>query len=357
VPRPCRALLLALLVPILAACPGGSGGGGAVVPSGTSLDVVMTHADSAYREGDYAEAQKAYQEALAIAPENDEIVAKLATCYLQIRVNNQAQDLLTAHLEKRPGDAASRLVLARVYIRKAQFDDAARELERVLQDLPDSLLAQYNLGFMMYRRRNYEAAEKHLLKTIELSPDHPEAHYTLGLVYRAQNRLDESIRELERAVEIDPRHIGARFNLANAYARAGRQEDSRRQQQAYAEISGRGEAAEERNTQIGTSSVKALQLLTTRQYPEALAEYRSLVDRFPDHAPLYNEIGRIQIKLGDHAAALEALRKAMELDPRLSEPHYLLSGLYREQGDEAAAERELGIFATLESIPEGKARY
>ena len=356
-PRPCRAVLLVLFVPLIAACPSGSGGGGATVPSGESLDVVMAHADSAYREGDYTEAQKVYEQALALAPDNDDVVSKLATCYLQNRVMNPAQDLLTAHLEKRPDDAVSRLVLARVYIRKAQFDDAARELERVLQNLPDSLLAQYNLGFMMYRRRNYEAAERHLLRTIELSADHPEAHYTLGLVHRAQNRLDDSIRELERAVEIDPRHIGARFNLANAYARAGRLEESRRQQQAYAEISGRGEAAEERETQIGTSSVKALQLLMTRQYPEALAQYRSLAERFPDHAPFYNEIGRIQIKLGDRQAAREALRKAVELDPRLSEPHYLLSGLYREQGDTAAAERELGIFATLESIPEGKARY
>ncbi len=68
-------------------------------------------------------------------------------------------------------------------------------------------------------------------------------------------------------------------------------------------------------------------------------------------------MGQILILLSRRDEALAALRKAVELDPKLSDPHYLLSGLYRERGDAAAADRELTTFAALETIPEGKSGY
>jgi predicted Zn-dependent protease len=94
-----------------------------------------------------------------------------------------------------------------------------------------------------------------------------------------------------------------------------------------------------------------------KKYPEALAEYRTLAARFPDHAPLYTAIGQLQILLGRRDEAFEALKKATELDPKQSDPHYLLAGLYLERGDQQAADRELAMFAALETIPEGKSGY
>jgi tetratricopeptide (TPR) repeat protein len=360
--RPFRSLLRWLL-PVLAlaaatACPGGSQQGGRTARTqGESFETILTHARSAYRDGDFKEAQKAFEQALAADPSHTELVATLATCYLKNRVTNKAEDLLTAHLAAHPGDAAARLVLGRVYIRKGQLDEAAEALRAVLAIKPDSLLAHYNLGFIDYRRRRYDEAERHLRRTIELRPDHPEASYTLGLVYLAQNRLDEAIASLQRAIAIDPRHVGAHFNLANALARAGRMKEAEEQQRIYAELSGQGKAAEEIETQIKTSSIKAVRLMLEEKYPEALAEYQQLVSRFPENATLYSRIGMVQLRLGRRDEATQSLRKAVALDPRQADAHYLLSGLYRGAGDEAAAERELQIFATLETIPEGKSGY
>jgi predicted Zn-dependent protease len=94
-----------------------------------------------------------------------------------------------------------------------------------------------------------------------------------------------------------------------------------------------------------------------KKYPEALQEYQALSVRFPDDATLCSQIGQILIILSRRDEAFETLRKATELDPKLSDPHYLLAGLYRERGDTRAAERELTTFAALETIPEGKSGY
>jgi tetratricopeptide (TPR) repeat protein len=343
---------------VLSGCAGGTHEGGpAPGASGESLDTILSHADGAMRDGDYQEAALAYEQALQRSPDHPAATANLASCYLRLRTVIKAQELLTSYLGRQPGDPAARLVLARVWLRQGDLDKAAEALREVVRVKPDVLLAQYNLGFIAYRSRHYDEAEEHLRAAIALQPDHVESYYTLGLTLVATGRVDEAIASFERVLALEPKHVGAHFNLAGAYARAGRMKEAGREQAAYGDLSGRSKAHEEKETQIATTMVKAIQLVNERNYPGALTEYLSLAGRYPDHAPIRLEIGRLQVRLGQRREALETLKAATALDPNLSEPHYLLAGLYRETGDTAAADRELQIFATLEVIPEGKSAY
>jgi tetratricopeptide (TPR) repeat protein len=151
--------------------------------------------------------------------------------------------------------------------------------------------------------------------------------------------------------------VGAHFNLANAAARAGQMPLAQEHQRIYAELSGQTKSEAERSAQVKAQSLKAVEYLMAEKYEDALAEYHKLLEANSDYAPLYNDIGRVQLKLGRRQEALASLRRAVELDARLSEPHYLLSNLYRDMGDQAGADRELAAFAALETIPEGKSGY
>src|SRR5262249_19574522 len=137
-----------------------------------SLTTILTHADEAFRENNLVEAQHAYEEALKVAPDETHVVPALGTCYLKNRLAKKAEELLTAHLAKRPDNLGARLVLARVYIRESRLDLAAGALRKVLEADPQNLLAQYNLGFVDYRNRDYDDALVHLRRAIELRPDH-----------------------------------------------------------------------------------------------------------------------------------------------------------------------------------------
>jgi tetratricopeptide (TPR) repeat protein len=317
----------------------------------------MQHAEATFKEGDYDEAALAYQAALKARPDDPLAVAGLGTCWLKTRQVIKAQDLIRDHLTRHPDNAAARLILARCLLRQADLGAAATELNAVLKTDPDNLMAHYNLGFLAYRERDFPTALAHLNRTLELRPDHPEAHYTLGLTYMAMDRYDDAVAELQRAIDIDPKHVGAHFNLAAAAARTGRMDLAAREQKAYADLSGRSKSEKERSEQVKAQSLKAVQFLMAQQYPEALREYQVLLKDYPDYAPLYNDIGRVQLKLGQRQDALASLRKAIELDPKLSEPHYLLSNLYHDLGDDASSERERTTFAALETIPEGKSGY
>ena len=359
-----RLTLLGVLLAATCACGEGdrqAGTGGASRPADAppveSLQTTLQHADSSFRDGDYGEARKAYEQVLQISPGHPQATANLATCYLKDRAVMKAQELLLAYLAGHPDDPAALMVMARARMRQGELGPAADALRQVLKTHPDFVMAHYNLGFVGYRSRRYDEAEAHLKRALELKPDLPDGHYTLGLTYLALGRYPEAIASLERAVAIDPKHVGARFNLANACARAGRMKEAEKHQAIYAEISGRSKAHQEKETQIKTSSVKAIQFQLDKKYPEALAEYQKLAGSYPDHAPLQSEIGQLQIRLGRRDEAFASLRKAVELDPKLSDPHYLLAGLYRERGEAQAADRELELFAALEAIPEGKSGY
>ena len=347
-----RAAILTCMIVGLAGCPGGTPEGTAPDRPIDSLETTLQHADNAFREGDYREAQRAYEQALRVSPGHLRATSNLGTCYLRNRREKKAMALMQAHLMDHPDDVASRLVLARVLIRQGMFGGAADELRLIVRAAPDNLMGRYNLGFIDYKLRRYDQALEHLQHTIRIEPGHPEAHYTLGLVLLATRRMDEAIASLERAVAIRPRHVGARFNLANAFARSGRMKEAEEQQEIFAELSGRSKAAAEQEAQIKSSSVRAVQHLIDGRYPEALVEYQALSAAHPDHAPLYNEVGRLQLRLGLRDEALKSLRRAIALDPDLSEPHYLLASLLSDLGDRLGAARERELFTKLESVPE-----
>src|SRR6266568_2206350 len=313
-----RVLTVALFLVALAGCGAGAPTGGAPAES---LPTVLTHADGSFRDGDYAEAQSAYEQALRIDPEQSRATANLATCYLKNRIVKKAETLLQGFLERHPDDAGARLVLARVYLRQGELGPAADSLREVLRTHPDVVTAHYNLGLIAYRSRLYDEAETHLMRAVALKPDLPDAHYTLGLTYLALNRSTEAIASLKQA---------------------------EREQAVYADLSGRSKSRQEQDAQIKSSSVKAIQYMLDKKYAEALAEYQELTKRHPDYAPIYSQIGQLQISLGRPDEAFQALRRAVEIDPKLSDPHYLLSGLYRERGDQQSADRELETFAALE---------
>jgi tetratricopeptide (TPR) repeat protein len=358
--RPTLPLAAALgLAALLAACsaPPPTGAAPAHPFAGESLETILRHADAAFTGQDYAEAEPAYEEAVRLDPEHRQAAANLGTCYLQNRKVRKAREFLEGFLARHPEDLGARLVLARVFLRQGESARAAEILDGVLRDQPDLLAARYNLGFISYRLRRYREAERHLRRAVELRPEFPEAFYSLGLTYLAIGRIPEAIAALEKVVSLDPRHVGARFNLAGAYARAGRMKEAEAQQTAFADLSGRSKMQREREAQIKSSSVEAIRHLQEGRLAEALAEYEAVAARYPDDAPLWSEIGRLQQRLGRRDAALASLRRAIGLDSALSQPHYLLSEMYREMGDAAAAQRELEIFAALETIPEGKSGY
>lgn len=154
------------------------------------------------------------------------------------------------------------------------------------------------LGQCLMLMNDYPQAVPPLRKVVELVPESADAHFQLGAALVAIQDFKGAVPELEYAVVKLPRWERARLVLANAYAH-------------------------------------------TDRLPEAIKQYRDVLEDSPDDYLANLLLGRVLLRSGDAASAVPKLKKAAELQPKASEPHAALSDAYLNLGrnEEAAQEQ------------------
>ena len=65
------------------------------------------------------------------------------------------------------------------------------------------------------------AAIKDLEKVVEQNPDNVIAHHQLGLVYRQAGRIEDAISELEKAIQLDDQSVESLINLGAIFYSQG----------------------------------------------------------------------------------------------------------------------------------------
>jgi tetratricopeptide (TPR) repeat protein len=83
----------------------------------------------------------------------------------------------------------------------------------------------------------------------------------------------------------------------------------------------------------------------TAAHVQALLEKAVHLD--PKLGSAYLQRGVVYSEMGDLPNAISAYQQAVEASPKLEEPHYRLTQLYRRTGEKAKAERELQLYEQL----------
>jgi tetratricopeptide (TPR) repeat protein len=133
-------------------------------------------------------------------------------------------------------------------------------------------------------------AERNLVIASRLAPDFDKAINNLGVLYMRRNLLDEAIELYEAALVDHPTFVPILSNLSRAYRRSGNAEDADR----------------------------------------IAAQLENL-----DHSNpfFYMSRGLEALEAGDHARALEQLRRALRIDTEVPEIHLGLAKVYMAVGD------------------------
>jgi tetratricopeptide (TPR) repeat protein len=189
---------------------------------------------------------------------------------------------------------------------------------------PPSVGALLQRGRRLHHTGQVSAAEALYRQVLADVPDHPEALYLLGTALLQLGQPEQAVDRLERAVRALRNDSGALGNLAQAYFALGRYRDA---EEAFRKAS----RLDSRNVyfQLGIASAVAM-----RGEPgEAESLLRRLASRFPGTALVWFNLGnalRDQRRLQD---ALPCYRKALDIDPQLTEAHNnlgnVLHTLYR----------------------------
>jgi tetratricopeptide (TPR) repeat protein len=228
------------------------------------------------------------------------------------------------------GDACD-LRLGGALVRANAWPLAACVLARAEASDPSSAEAHAWLGEALARTGRAAEAQKHLEQATLLAPESPLAWLLLGTFYLRQGQNDAARQALLRAQSLDPGNPAPCLAVAEVKAQAGR----------YDEVDAWTEAALERapgDVEIWKAVARFYleRNLIQGGFPSRAVD--GAVNLAPNDAEAQLLLGWARLIYGDAPGAVFVLNKALALDPRLAEAHYLQGVALKAMGEPEKAQ-------------------
>jgi len=179
------------------------------------------------------------------------------------------------------------------WLRKAvKYSHRLREADRA-----------YIIALSDYFAGDYQASLSGLRRVIELEPDNKDAYGSLAYIYSIQlNQLDSAIYYTEQILSIDPlakTHLNA---LAYYYKDARRYDEALETIDRYIEL-----VPEEANPYDSRGEI----LLAAGRFPEAIASFRTALQKDPTFGNTLLLLGIASVRTGDFARADSCIRVSL----------------------------------------------
>jgi tetratricopeptide (TPR) repeat protein len=284
------------------------------------------------------EAVAELRQALEINPEFVPARYYLAHIYLDLGRNERAREELQAALVTAPRNAQFLTLLGEV---ERQLQNPSRALEVLRQALeidPASSQAHYYLGLALLDLNQPAEAIKELERVVQAGEKRADVYLSLGAAYLDSNRLDEGLETLSQATHLDPARPDIRILLARGYRLKG-QLDKAEAQLKMATPQGPASVASPfvQERQLEYERYLELGLLKQQQGQLAAAAdaFRKVLEMDPNHGPTNRSLAEVYLRQGQYSRALEYAARAEKLGSPLSDDKrkQLQGGLQKQKQD------------------------
>lgn len=361
-------LFFALLITIFMAAT-------AAVDAQGDLKSLLEQARTYENGGDYAAAERVYEQALALAPENLEtlkhlgvlqqtelkfsdsielfhrVLARdaqypetnffLGVSYFGEKDFAQAIQSFERELTTPNPHPRCRYYLGLALQSSGRIDEATSQLNRVVAEKPKDADALYQLA-RIYKNASIQAIER--LKTLD--QDSFQLHALMGEVYADEERYSEAVKEYQAALAKRPDAQGIHYAIGVAYW-AQHQMDTAEKEFTDAWKEDRNDALT--NLYLGDIAVRE------RRFVEAFGYLRVAQKGQPGMPQVHLLLGKCYQGQNDPEKAKAEFLEAIDADPAAAQPHYLLAQVYRELHDAQASADELAQFERLSKLEKAKA--
>jgi tetratricopeptide (TPR) repeat protein len=164
-----------------------------------------------------SEAEREYQQAIAIDPKLDDAYFRLGLLQLQQDRPTAAAKLFSRAVDLNPKNLEARLRLGNLLVLSAQYDEARQQAEGVLSRDGRNSAAHRLIGQISLHQLRYVNAEVELTQAIDLAPHDPEAYEDLGLTQLLDAEYGAAEKSFQAAVEVKPGDPQTYVNLAAFY--------------------------------------------------------------------------------------------------------------------------------------------
>jgi len=180
-------------------------------------------------EQDSDAAERAFQAAIAAAPENQAGYSNLVGLYTREGRYEEARTLLEQGLKQNPANLNLKMDLAGLLERVGDWEGAISIYEGILADDPGVDIAANNLASALTDHRSDEESLRRALELAQrfMRSDMPYYQDTLGWVYHRMGRDEDALPLLEDAVKAMPEFPVFRYHLGMSYLNTNQAERAR----------------------------------------------------------------------------------------------------------------------------------
>ena len=292
-----------------------------------------------HRAGRSERAEQLYRKVLRRDPNQPDALRLLGVIAYERGRYEYAAQLISRALEIRPGFAEAHQNLGDALRALGRPDEAAERYRAAIALRPDFAEAHCRLAAILVDRGAHEAALDYAARAAALMPGWADAHVTHAVALACRRRFVEAEAAYRRALALQPERAQALSDLAQVLTELARIDEAM--------------ACHRKALRLQPNNpVFHLRLSHTHflggDPAAAEASCRHALTLDPHAAPAWSWLGHILRSLGRFDEARTCLRRALALDPELTNAYFGLAIL----GEQAGGEQQLGPLRALLADPD-----
>ena len=305
-------------------------------PQGETLTVDLAAAYEGY--GDKDQAGQLLEKAFQANPSSSALTRSLIMFLISQERYVRAAELSKQLIQQNPKDIDAQVLYLHVMMMNGEESTARPLAKKLLLTAPHNFDVLYLNGTLDNLSGNYTAARTHFEEAIKLNGNDPSCRFYLGTALSQLHDLKGAREQFEKALSLGATDNQVRFEYAKVLRALGETELAAEQLQLY-------QNEQKKNTDRAAGNIKTAQAdkeLSGSDPQKAVGLYREAIALSPDNAMLNFKLSIALDRVGDRAGEMDALKKAIQLDPQMAVAHYQLAYLASLSGDFALAEKEYG---------------
>jgi tetratricopeptide (TPR) repeat protein/tRNA A-37 threonylcarbamoyl transferase component Bud32 len=214
-------------------------------------------------------------------------------------------------IERNPKNAGLRNIRGLAYLRLRQYDKAIADFTKGIELDPKNMWLWDNRGSAYTYLHQYDKALADFNKAIELDPKNAVAWNDRSIVYSHLKQYDKALADFNKAIELAPKEVeawnyrGTEYNRLHEYDKA---------------VADWSKCIELDPKNAVFRSKRGNAYIHLRQYDKALADYTKAIELDPKNAERCNRVAWelatcLDVKLRDPGQAVAHAKKAVELAP------------------------------------------
>jgi len=287
------------------------------------------------QQGDLAAARKDAEQAVALAPTNQDAMAVLAALMRRDGQVAEAIALLQKGVKASPGSVDLRLVLAQMLLDQQQVPSAEQQLKEIIRLEPDKMVHRYRLAQLYLFGKNVDGAEAVMRDAVASQPDSVEAQLGLAYLLAAHRSFEVADKQVESARSKRPDDMPLQLGIGEFYER---QDKAAQAEQVYRDVIAKDEAGPQGLT--ARNRIAAMKLRAGKP-AEAAKLVDEVLDKNPRDADALVMRADLALAKGDTNAAVADLRAVLRDQPNSIPIQRALARAHLQAGDVTLAEETL----------------